>query len=555
VQAGAALAAVAGNNVNLVAGVSTATLDEAQQHDEKTFLHRETITTRDTLDRTSAVGTSFGGATINLAAGSDIKITGSSVIGDHAVNLTAGKDVTIAAGTDTSKESHTRSVKESGFLSGGSFGISYGERTTTLEQSQDATLRSGQARSIVGSIGGDLNVSAGNAISVAGSDLAAANDINLVGKSVAITPGADQVNGKFVSKVVQDGLTLEIGGSVVNAIGTMQQMSAAGEQTKNSRVKALAAATAAMAAKNVANDVAANGLSVSASLTVGHSESEQTQTTASTSHIGSTLAAGNNVSITATGGGVDSNISIVGSDVRANNNIALRADNNVNLLSAQDLDSQHSQSKSMSAAVGVAAEYSSKNGFAAGITGRVSASRGNTDGEGVTQINTHIDAGSQLSIVSGGDTNLAGAVARAATVAADVKGNLNIASLQDTATFDSKDQSATISGTYGYGASVSASANQSKIRSDYASVQEQTGIRAGDGGFHIKVGGNTDLKGAVISSTDAGAGVSSLVTRTLTHSDIANHATMETSSIGLSGSKASVAALAMGKGRGPVART
>jgi large exoprotein involved in heme utilization and adhesion len=81
VQAGAALVAIAGNNINLVAGVNAATLDEAHQHDEKTFLHRETITTRDTLDRTSALGTCLGGDTINLAAGSDIKITGSSVVG------------------------------------------------------------------------------------------------------------------------------------------------------------------------------------------------------------------------------------------------------------------------------------------------------------------------------------------------------------------------------------------------------------------------------------------------------------------------------------------
>jgi filamentous hemagglutinin len=98
---------------------------------------------------------------------------------------------------------------------------------------------------------------------------------------------------------------------------------------------------------------------------------------------------------------------------------------------------------------------------------------------------------------------------------------------------------------------VSVSVNQSKIHSDYASVQEQSGIRAGDGGFQIKVGGNTDLKGAVISSTGAGAAVSSLVTATLTHSDIANHATMEASSIGLNGSTTSSGGGADGKGQGP----
>jgi hypothetical protein len=270
-------------------------------------------------------------------------------------------------------------------------------------------------------------------------------------------------------------------------------------------------------------------------LTAGHSESEQTQTTTSTSHIGSTLAAGNNIAITATGGGADSKIAIVGSDVSAKNNVSLRADNQVNLLAAQDLESQHSQSKSMSAAAGIAASYSSKGGSAVGITGSVSASRGTMDGEGVTQINTHIDAGTQLSIASGGDTNLKGAVASASQVIADVKGNLNIASLQDTARFDSKEQSASVSGTYGYGANVNASFSQSTVHNDYASVQEQSGIRAGDGGFQVSVGGNTDLKGGVISNSTAGVAASSFVTTTLTHSDIENHATSSASGIGIGG--------------------
>ncbi|WP_155834240.1 hypothetical protein [Halotalea alkalilenta] len=44
---------------------------------------------------------------------------------------------------------------------------------------------------------------------------------------------------------------------------------------------------------------------------------------------------------------------------------------------------------------------------------------------------------------------------------------------------------------------------RSKANGDYASVVEQSGIRAGDGGFDLDVQGNTDLKGAVIASTQA----------------------------------------------------
>jgi filamentous hemagglutinin len=535
VQAGKSLSVVAGNDINLVSGVTTAKIDEGYQSTHTGFLNSKTITTRNTLDRSSALGTSLGGESVNLIAGNDIKVTGSAIAADGDVNMTAAKALTIAAATESSSESHHISVHQRGLMSGGQFGFSYGTRTTTTDQQQDATLQSGQARSIVGSTEGSVNLTAGTAITVAGSDLSAAQDMSLLARSVAITPGQDQVDGKFTSKMTQDGLTLAVGGSVVNAITTIQGMSAAAGQTKNTRMKALAAATAAMAAKNAASDIAANGVSISLSLTAGHSESEQTQTTTSTSHIGSTLAAGNNIAITATGGGADSKIAIVGSDVSAKNNVSLRADNQVNLLAAQDLESQHSQSKSMSAAAGIAASYSSKGGSAVGITGSVSASRGTMDGEGVTQINTHIDAGTQLSIASGGDTNLKGAVASASQVIADVKGNLNIASLQDTARFDSKEQSASVSGTYGYGANVNASFSQSTVHNDYASVQEQSGIRAGDGGFQVRVGGNTDLKGGVISNSTAGVAASSLVTTTLTHSDIDNHATASAVGIGMGG--------------------
>jgi filamentous hemagglutinin len=214
---------------------------------------------------------------------------------------------------------------------------------------------------------------------------------------------------------------------------------------------------------------------------VGRSESESTELSASRTHGGSTVTAGNNVTISATGGGKASNIDIVGSDVRAAGNVSLQADNQVNLLAAQDTESQHSQSKSTSASVGVAPELSS-SGPKVGITASASASRSKIDGEGITQSNNHVDAGNRLTIVSGGDINLKGGVASGNQVVATVGGNLNIESLQDTAKLDGKRESLSVSGTLGLGMS-GASASRSKIHNDYASVQEQSGIRAGDRGL------------------------------------------------------------------------
>ncbi|UMR30295.1 hemagglutinin repeat-containing protein [Massilia sp. MB5] len=536
-------------SVNINEAMERHLSDTASHRESKSTFRGKATDTADFSDVKLAIGSSVSGKTVAIDSGKDLNIRGSAIAGDGDVNLSAAGKVDIAAATSTSTEKHHKKVTESGFLSGGGFGISYGTRTTTTDQERDATTQSGQSRSLIGSTGGNLTITAGEALKVGGSDLNAAKDMSLAGKSVTIDPGKDAEKGKFELTRVQDGLTLAIGGTVVEAIQAIETANKA-THTKNSRVQALAAATAAMQAANIANNVAQNGVNVSISLTAGHSESKQTQTTASLTNYGSALTAGNNLSITATGAGKDSNIDIIGSDLNAKGDIKLKADNAVNLVAAQDTESQHSDSKSMSAAAGIGASIGT-NGMSFGFTASASLGRGKEDGEGSTQLNSHVTAGKQLEITSGGDTTIKGAVASGQQVAANVGGDLKLESLQDTAKFDAKNQSMSVSGTVGMGASVSASINQSKIHSDYASVQEQSGIKAGDGGFQVKVGGNTDLKGAVISATAAGAATSILDTKTLTSSDIANHAVTKASSIGGGGTVGMAGSGGDGKGAGP----
>ncbi|TEW30345.1 hypothetical protein E3U35_04500 [Histophilus somni] len=94
--------------------------------------------------------------------------------------------------------------------------------------------------------------------------------------------------------------------------------------------------------------------------------------------------------------------------------------------------------------------------------------------------------------------------------------------------------------TVGYGFSASANFNQSKINADYASVQEQSGIYAGNEGYQINIAQHTDLKGGLITSTENAEteNRNQFSTDTFTYSDIQNHADYKGSSIGLSGSMA-----------------
>ena len=151
---------------------------------------------------------------------------------------------------------------------------------------------------------------------------------------------------------------------------------------------------------------------------------------------------------------------------------------------------------------------------------------------------THVGStAGQTTIRSGGDTTLKGAQLIGKGVQADTR-NLHIESVQDSETYQSKQQNGNVQVTVGYGFSASGSYSQSKVKADHASVTEQSGIYAGEDGYQIKVRDNTDLKGGIITSSQSAEdkGKNLFQTATLTHSDIQNHSRYEGKSFGIGGS-------------------
>ena len=113
---------------------------------------------------------------------------------------------------------------------------------------------------------------------------------------------------------------------------------------------------------------------------------------------------------------------------------------------------------------------------------------------------THVGStAGTTTIRSGGDTTLKGAQLIGKGVQADTR-NLHIESVQDSETYQSKQQNGNVQVTLGYGLSASGSYSRSKVKADHASVTGQSGIYAGEDGYQIKVRDNTDLKGGIITS-------------------------------------------------------
>ena len=535
-----AVTLAAGRDVSLLAGQATQDSEQMTKTHSSGLFSSKTTTTYSKSDQTTAVGTTVSGATLGIQAGQDITVNGSNVVSDAGTLLSAGRDVSITDAVNNLTSEQMKQTVKSGLLTGGGIGITLGTRE--LKQNQDHNGDTAAA-STIAAIDGDVTIQAGRGYSQVGSNVSTpGGNIDITAQTVSIVEAREKAADTSKTEFKQSGLTVALSVPGVSGLMDATQAAQMAERAEDPRMKALALATAAAKISDAlqameqfkkAADAGEAGKSISLSLTVGGSQATSTQTNDSDHGAASSVTAGGNVSIVAVGAGQDSNLIVRGSGV-SGSNVQLKADNQVSLQASADTSEQHSDRSSVSAGVGVAISLGDKT--ALGYTANASMARGNSDGSDQSYANTHITATNQVSITSGGDTMLQGAVVKGDQVVASVGGGLTIQSLQDSAKFDSKDQSGSVSATVGAGAGASLSLSQTKVGADFLSVNEQSGIKAGDGGFKIDVKGNTGLQGGAITSSQVAidGNRNSLTTGSLSASDLENHSRFDASSISVS---------------------
>ncbi|WP_218690413.1 hemagglutinin repeat-containing protein [Psychrobacter sp. BF1] len=239
----------------------------------------------------------------------------------------------------------------------------------------------------------------------------------------------------------------------------------------------------------------------------------------------------NNLALIATGGGTDSNININGSNLNVTNDALFQADNNLNINAVAQNSNTRSDNSSSSAAIG---GYAS-TGSGVGIT--ASASKGYANSDSVTYADSQVNVGGTTTFNIGNDVNIKGGVINTNKAQGQILGDVNIESLQDTATYDSNQKNIGFTADIaleGAGSSLSLNGGKTNINADYKGVGQQSGIFTGDGGFDLTVDGKTDLIGGAITTTDAAlaAGLNNYVSKGgITTRDIENTSSHKGSAI------------------------
>jgi len=390
-----------------------------------------------------------------------------------------GNNVDIVAATNTDTSWRFKETKKSGLMGTGGIGFTLGSSRSTQSLREQGTTQSGSF-STVGSTGGDVSITAGKQAHIGGADIIAQKDIAVRGDSVVIEPGHDKRTRDEKYEQKSSGLTVALSGTAGSALNSAVTTAQSAKQSSDSRLAALKGTQAALSGVQAGQAVALDqgrGTSDSGNTnTVGISASLGSQSSKSSSHMqsetttGSTLNAGSNVTLRATG----SDITVAGSQIKAGQDVTLDAARDVNLLASQDTQQTSGKNSSSGGSIGVGLGVGS-GGAGLSISANANSSKGHEKGNGVWQNETTVDAGNQLTINSGRDTTLAGAQVSGETVVADIGRNLTITSLQASDHYDSRQHS--VSGGLGYtfgagGFSGSISASRDKMSSDYDSVQE-----------------------------------------------------------------------------------
>ena len=240
----------------------------------------------------------------------------------------------------------------------------------------------------------------------------------------------------------------------------------------------------------------------------------------------SSLKAGGDINIRSREG----DITVQGSNITAGDTIRLDSARDIRLLSAQDSQHQDGKNRNAGVQVGVGVSVGAQTGVY--IYAEAAYGKGKNRSDSQTHQNTLLQS-DKLQLSSKGNTVLNGAQAHAKRIDAEVGGTLYIESPQDTVEQESKQSGGGIRAQVALGTawSVSGNYNQSKASGYSRSVGSQSGLFAGEGGYHITAD-SVRLKGGAIASA-ADKDHNELTARSFSFEDIRNESSYSTSSMGI----------------------
>lgn len=377
----------------------------------------------DTLTGTSV---SVGGKATLATTTGDITVTGSNVVANGDTVVSAGRNLTLQSGQDSAANDNRS--KSQGL---GRVVISDTERFAGYHKGKhnDNERSTTQVDANVASLQGSITLTAGDHYTQTASNVLAAKDIQVSGKTVDINTAANTSDSAQNSSDVNIGTFARISSPLIDLSNNVEAAS-----HSDGRLKALQGMAAAANAYQAASALSGNGTLIKGEAGIGVATASSHDRTSGSQAQGSTFQGGRDVTVTAT----DGNLQVTGSSLSAGQALTLTAGKDLLLDAGQSVAQSSGSNRSAGIEAGVGFTVGAQNG----VYGYVAANAGQGEYQNSATIhsNTHL-RGDSVSLASQGDTVLKGADVNANTLVAQAKGRLAIESVQDTVTQHSEQSS------------------------------------------------------------------------------------------------------------------
>lgn len=572
----------AGNDVNITNGKSYSRDEYGLKYKEKSLLSRTTNIVRTDHEHTGVLFSTIGGDTINVKANRNVSVTGSNILGTKDVSVSAGNDVRTDSGEETQRDDVYQYSKKSGLMGAG-IGFTIGSKKVT--DTTDGRYVN-QVASNIASSDGEINVKAGNVIHSTTTNYFSNQPADLSAQKVTVDGKHNTAHVVQSHEEKRSGLTVSVGGQIVNELNNVQQLGKRANSRKNNNLSTLEYLEAANTLKHAYNDgtsyknakieklvekekdilakadelnkayqaehpdeknamhpdvrTAINNVNnrakkdrlLNIQVGIGSSKFKQLSELKQENYIGSSIGSKNKVNITADSDNSDKgNIHITGSVIEAPE-VNLNATNNLSLDAGTNSSVQRDTYTSSGWSVG--ATVSPHGNGVIGLDANVYKGKENASEETKTHTGTII-RGNQVNTVSGNDTQIIGSKVIGNSVTTKVGHDLKIESLQDTNDYHKISKNKGISVSYGMSGPARVGFDNSRGTTDshYASVTEQAGIYAGDGGYNVQVNNATTLTGGIIKGS-SDKSKNKLSSNSLTMNDIQNEASYSAKTSGYS---------------------
>lgn len=488
-------------DVTIEAGRASESLASGSKSTHRGLFSKTTTIERYQHKLSDAVGSEIDGKNVSIIAEQgNVTVRGSDVVAEKDLAISAQHNVSIVSDVNRRFREEERTTTKKGLMKGGSFGFMAGRKREQIEA--DNTEESA-ARSQVGALNGNVTISAGNHYQQTGSVVTSkTGDVDIYAKSGKVEAARSDYESNYKRTFEQKGVTVAVDSPVLQAVQAVSSTLNSAKQlgsSKNDRINALGAVNAgfevlrtAEQVGKLAQNLAQNGAQamsqgVTVSVTYGEQKSVETQHSEGNKVEKSQVNAGGKVNLQMSGGGKDSTLTIVGSDVSGQGGTRLKAEGKVDILAVDENHLERSRNKSQGFNAGVAASYSGGS-VAMGVTAGGNVAKGYGNGESKAYVDSQVGSlGSRTEIESGETLTVQGSqvLGKGVKVKAD---NLRIESLQDT--------------------------------------------------MNVDIAGHTELVGGLVTSTEKAEaeGQNRFATGTIASQDLENHADYKGSAVSASGS-------------------